>query len=72
MVFLPVPEMRDLVLDFWHEVSSVLLITKKLRYHPVRIIDGGPEGVLDSHGKMRGGQVSSWKFVARIANTPGL
>jgi hypothetical protein len=51
-------------------MSEELLPENHLRFHPVEIIQGGLEGVLESHRQMQDNQVSGWKFVAKIADTP--
>ncbi|PGH20813.1 hypothetical protein AJ80_03440 [Polytolypa hystricis UAMH7299] len=40
--------------------------------HPHRIVEGGLEGLANALSNMRAGKVSAFKYVVRIADTPGL
>ncbi|CAG9955361.1 unnamed protein product [Clonostachys rosea f. rosea IK726] len=65
-------DLRELVKDFWKQIDEEFMPRNSLKIHPVKIIQNGLEGVPESHKQMLDGQVSGWKFVARIADTPGI
>ncbi|KAH8880616.1 GroES-like protein [Thozetella sp. PMI_491] len=56
----------------FYRYLSHLLAEGKFRPHPVEVLPGGLDGVLDGVKALYNNKVSAKKLVARIAETPGL
>ncbi|GMF72736.1 unnamed protein product [Aspergillus oryzae] len=52
------------------QLTETLLAENKLRPHPIRVCEGGLQGVLDGVGLVQQGNVSGVKLVYRVADTP--
>ncbi|KAB8210546.1 chaperonin 10-like protein [Aspergillus parasiticus] len=52
------------------QLTETLLAENKLKPHPIRICEGGLQGVLDGVGLVQQGNVSGVKLVYRVADTP--
>ena len=63
----PSEELRQYGIKLW-QIASRLLEEGKLQHHPLRIVDGGFEAIMDGLSLVSRGQVSGEKIVVRMNN----
>ena len=59
------PDHRQFAAKFW-KLCSGLLAEKKLRLNPIRVVEGGLEGVLSALDLSKAGKVSREKLVVKL------
>lgn len=61
----PSEEMRQFGVKLW-QVARELVEQEKMHHHPLRIVDGGFEAILEGMNLVSKGQVSGGKIVVRM------
>ena len=59
------PELRQFGVDLW-AIAQKLVDEGKLQHHPLRVLDGGLQAVIDGMELVKRGAVSGEKIVVRL------